>query len=371
MNSKKTILIIIVIGTIIGLVIMISNYYNYNNHLNSLNYSNKSIQEMEKLNITKLVIKKNKYSKTLETALNNNKFMYAALDLYMSLDYIEDGDDIENINDLVSKGYSNEQIITIFNKLGPDEIEDLLDHNIIIDIEKYLNLSYFNPYNLDRYLDYRDDNPELNINDIVTSVNIGLDFPYYVHVKEIDDPHDITVLVNKYRRLPSEFVPKNLLPIDSDCSNNGALLVKEARDAFNKVCHHMKNKGFSIKGTSGYRSYNYQYNLYNNYVNNDGVEKADTYSARPGHSEHQLGLAIDVSAEDNSIVKFQNSNEFRWLKNNAHKYGFIIRYPENKDSITGYKSEPWHYRYVGIDIATYIYENAITYDEYYIRFLNN
>lgn len=371
MDFKKTAIIIMLIIIIAGIIIIISNYFKYDNRLSKLNYSNKSIQEMKKLNIIKSIVKKNKYSKTLETALENNIYLSEALDLYVDIDKIENKDEVENINNLVNKEYSNEQIITIFNKLNYAEINELLSHNKIIDIEKYLNLNYFNPYNLDRYFDYKKNNPNLNIEDIVTFVNIGLDFPYYVNVKETDDPDNLTTLVNKYRKLPDNFIPKNLVPIDENCSTKETLLEKTARDAFHKLCQHMKNQGFNLLGASGYRSYNYQNNLYNNYVNKDGVENADSYSARPGHSEHQLGLAIDVASGDNNIDKFENSDEFEWLKNNAHKFGFIIRYPKDKEHITGYGYEPWHYRYVGVDIATYIFENSITYDEYYVRFINN
>ena len=123
--------------------------------------------------------------------------------------------------------------------------------------------------------------------------------------------------------------------------------------------------------SSPYRSYNRQNVLYNTYVKKDGESKADTYSARPGYSEHQTGLAFDLgTAENHDINEFVESKEFKWMKNNAHKYGFILRYPYGKKYITGYIYEPWHYRYVGIDAATYIYNNNITFEEYYAYFVN-
>ena len=107
-------------------------------------------------------------------------------------------------------------------------------------------------------------------------------------------------------------------------------------------------------------------NLYEKYVQRDGKALADTYSARPGHSEHQTGLTIDVVIDEEY---FKNTAEFRWLQKNAHKYGFILRYPEKADYITGYMFEPWHYRYVGVDAATEIYNLGITFDEYYTFFI--
>jgi D-alanyl-D-alanine carboxypeptidase len=112
---------------------------------------------------------------------------------------------------------------------------------------------------------------------------------------------------------------------------------------------------------SGFRSYSRQKTIYNNYVAIDGVTKADTYSARPGHSEHQTGLAFDVGAIDDN---YGNTAAGKWLANNAHKYGFIIRYPKGKTHITGYKYEPWHIRYIGTNHATTIYNKQITLEEY-------
>ena len=104
--------------------------------------------------------------------------------------------------------------------------------------------------------------------------------------------------------------------------------------------------------------------LYNNYVARDGKTEADTYSARPGHSEHQTALAIDVYNKTKSYLEFENTKEFIWMHENAHKYGFIIRFPKGKEHITGYKYEPWHIRYIGVDHATAIYNQQITLEEY-------
>ena len=122
--------------------------------------------------------------------------------------------------------------------------------------------------------------------------------------------------------------------------------------------------GLSIRVVSGFRSYNTQNNLYNNYVNRDGRAAADTYSARPGHSEHQTGLAADINLVDDS---FEYTSEGQWLNNNAYKYGFILRYPKGKTSETGYIYESWHYRYVGVDLATKLYNggNWISLENYF------
>ena len=172
-----------------------------------------------------------------------------------------------------------------------------------------------------------------------------------VKKKEIQVNSGITyingiLLVNKTYSLPSTYNP--------GVNNTANIALKQLQSAANTVGH-------NIPLISGFRSYSRQQTLYNNYVAKDGVAKADTYSARPGHSEHQSGLAFDVGAIDDN---YGNTPAGTWLKENAHKYGFIIRYLKGKEHITGYKYEPWHIRYVGIEHATNIYNQQITLEEY-------
>ena len=146
--------------------------------------------------------------------------------------------------------------------------------------------------------------------------------------------------------------------------------MSEARSAFEKLCGDAKEQGYTVRAMSAYRPYNYQVTLYQNYVDKDGQEAADTYSARPGFSEHQTGLVVDVDDASYSYTSFHKSPSFKWMQDNAHKYGFIMRYPEDKVDITGYSYESWHYRYVGVNIATKIHDEKITFDEYYFRYLD-
>ena len=119
--------------------------------------------------------------------------------------------------------------------------------------------------------------------------------------------------------------------------------------------------GLKIVCSSGFRSYDYQEQLYNNYVTTDGILTADTYSARPGHSEHQTGLAIDVNSISDDFI---GTAECEWLARNAHKYGFIIRYPKGKAAYTGFRYEPWHIRFLGVETATKVYESGLCLEEY-------
>ncbi|MDO5560327.1 MAG: M15 family metallopeptidase [Oscillospiraceae bacterium] len=158
---------------------------------------------------------------------------------------------------------------------------------------------------------------------------------------------DNIMIVNKTYSLPATYNP-------------GALDSK-VQSAFDEMSSDAKGKNLTIWIASGYRSYEDQKTLYDKYVAIDGQTEADTYSSRPGHSEHQTGLCFDLNTVEDS---FARTDEGKWVAENCWKYGFIIRYPEGKEDVTGYKYEPWHLRYVGKDIAKDIYDRKICLEEY-------
>ena len=191
-----------------------------------------------------------------------------------------------------------------------------------------------------------------------------IEHDFYNDINTIYDHKSYDFLVNKNNKLPKNYIPNDLELIDIKYSCKDKYLRKDARINFEKLAKDAKKEKFNIIAVSTYRNYNYQEKLYNNYVKDKGFYYADIASARPGHSEHQTGLSVDVADESLDYDNFEKTKEFYWMKNNAHKYGFILRYPKANFHITGFKYEPWHYRYVGTDIATYIYENNITLEEY-------
>lgn len=199
---------------------------------------------------------------------------------------------------------------------------------------------------------------------ILYFITMGKTDDFYENIKTIQNPNKLDVLVNKNNKLPENYVPDDLEYIDIKYSYENKQLKKEAKENFEKLSSDALALGFRIVATSAYRPYDYQKDLYEYYVKEKGQDYADLCSARPGHSEHQTGLAIDVEGSNRSYDDFEDAIEFNWMKENAHKYGFILRYPKGKERITGFKYEPWHYRYVGIEIATYIYEKNITLEEY-------
>lgn len=188
---------------------------------------------------------------------------------------------------------------------------------------------------------------------------------FYKNIKKVKNPEDILVLVNKNNKLSKNYVPNDLEKISLKYATEEKYLRKEAKVAFEKLSEEARLRNYKIVATSAYRSYEYQNKLYNYYVETKGKEYADLCSARPGHSEHQTGLSVDVMGSNNDYDLFEESKEFLWMKENAYKFGFILRYPKGKEKITGFKYEPWHYRYVGLEVATTIYQNNLTLEEYY------
>lgn len=171
---------------------------------------------------------------------------------------------------------------------------------------------------------------------------------------------DGILIVNKSFSLPSSYKPSSA----GNTYNCRDCLTEETRSAYNLMKEAASKDNINLFITSGFRSYANQNELYNNYVSRDGKAAADTYSARPGYSEHQTGLAFDVIKADSS---FDNTPEAKWLSQNCYKYGFIIRYPNGKTNVTGYKYESWHVRYVGKNLASKLYNNGdwITLEEYF------
>lgn len=191
-------------------------------------------------------------------------------------------------------------------------------------------------------------------------------------IQVVAQPNSIPVVVNKSLSLPENFVPQNLVylnvPFIFSGKSEKRMMRKEASIELERLFAGAKNEGVTLLGVSAYRSYQTQKALFERYVAIDGYEKARTYSAVPGTSEHQTGLAIDVTGGNGKCPAedcFAGTKEAAWLEQNAAKYGFIIRYPKGKDAITGYKYEPWHLRYVGKDVALDVSTQGITLEEYF------
>lgn len=231
-------------------------------------------------------------------------------------------------------------------------------------------IDYFKKEYLDRYIEYKKENTNLSDEQVIKNVNMNLDKEKYEYKQAAKYLNTEKILVNKYYYLEPNYVPENLEPIDNQYAVNNMKLVKIAKEAFEELAKAAKKENLSIIAMSTYRSYDYQVNLYNRYAQQDGKENADTYSGRPGHSEHQTGLAADVYNKTEPYTNFEKTKEFEWMQKHAHEYGFILRFPKDKVNETGYQFESWHYRYVGLESAKYIKEHNISLEEYYATIID-
>ncbi len=246
--------------------------------------------------------------------------------------------------------------------------------------DKNITINYLSKYNEPGYKAV--DNYDGDITDKVTvkeNVNTKKPGTYKINYKVSDSSGNYTtekriVVVNETKNTST--IKPDIKVKDGITYVNGILIVnktyslpknydpkvnKEALSALKNMQADASALGLDLTLVSAYRSYNTQKQLYNKYVKKDGEKKASTYSALPGHSEHQTGLAFDIGRVDSS---FENTNEAKWIDKNAYLYGFIVRYPKDKMEVTGYIYEPWHVRYLGIDIAKKVKQSGLTLEEY-------
>lgn len=233
----------------------------------------------------------------------------------------------------------------------------------------FKHISYYIESRASRYTEHASKHPLKSEEQIVLEVNMNHDFSFYENIQPAVMPNDPLVLCNKYYKLDASFIPTDLVDVkEGYYVNDGKTykLASSAHDAFIKMADAAKEEGLTLKIISAYRSNSFQANLYEKYKDRNGQTAADRFSARPGHSEHETGLAVDINDVSSA---FENTAEFKWLQNNAHKYGFILRYPKNSEHITGYMYESWHYRYVGETLAAELFSADITFDAYHATVL--
>ena len=262
---------------------------------------------------------------------------------------------------------SLEKVLTV--QILPDAREISIDLAVSSTAQNLLHLNtlkradYFCSDRLFRYASYLMHHADLDPKKAIALVNANLDKPFYSDVAMVADPGDLLVLCNKYSQLPKDYEPKDLQPM-----GDGYYLRAEAAEAYREMTQAAAKENLPFQLKSAFRSYATQQTLYNNSVSRLGQAEGEKVSARPGFSEHQTGLALDVTQPTGdyglSSASFEKTSQYAWICQHAHEYGFIQRYPQEKTDITGFIFEPWHYRYVGKDVAKLIYEQGITFEEY-------
>lgn len=241
--------------------------------------------------------------------------------------------------------------------------------------EPTTSLSYYLPSLQERYENYKASHLNLSNEDVITQVNMNLDYNFYEHIIIQTNPQTLNTLINKYYRLEDDFTPSNLIYINDGYTSTSDPAYKYRKHQMSQIVYDdfvtlrekCREKGISFYVVSGYRSTAAQEKSYHHMANTFSEAEADKTCSRPGHSEHTLGLACDVALDTYSFENIVNHPDYQWFSQIIADYGFIIRYPEGKDSLTGYSYEPWHLRYLGKDLAKKVTESKLTYDEYYAR----
>lgn len=353
--KKKFIILIALIIVIIILINPVTSIFKLKNK----GYSFMSSFKIYTIGETSRVLDSD-YSKTLDEVIDDDTFDKKYVGSYLITDFYEYEDFFVNLKTWLDLGYIPSDV-NVINKWNNKELNMKVSEKLIKDITSYLEFNFFKVEKLDRYLKYFNG----DYKDTIVKVNIGLDKNFYED-PEIVKEYSINVIVNKYNKLDASFAPTKLVELDK-CTDGEHYLSEEAKNAYDKLCAASLKDGLKLGVTSAYRSYDSQQSVYATYLKSNGQDYVNQYVATPGYSEHQTGLALDVKSMVSS--PFKTTKEHKWMINNAYKYGFILRYPEDKENITGYSAEAWHFRFVGEEAAAYINENNITYEEYCAMFL--
>ena len=306
-------------------------------------------------------------NKTLNAAFESKYFNEKYLDRYARIEYVKQKNLIKNINKLIKIGYSNDDIELILTHGDDSAVTRFTKRDKVKYLDEFFSIDYAKLDNYDRDVKFSDETGEDN-DYVVLYVNLNLDKEDYTDSVCVNK-FSYDMLINKHRFLSKDFVPDNLEKINSEYSNGNDLKAnKVAVNAFIAMAQDASRNGLSLVINSAYRSYSEQERIVDTYKNLYGDDYVNKYVARPGYSEHQTGLSFDIGSKNSNI--FSNSKEYQWILNNSYKYGFIHRFPKNAEDITGISNEPWHFRYVGKKIAKIIYENKMTLEEYYVKYLD-
>ncbi len=350
--------IVRVLLIILGLLFAVFLFYRFQIHsIKRIGYSEKAANEIL-FSWKKNYVEDIKYSKTLNKAFESDNYKEKYLKKYSMIDYYESDLLIDNINTMLNKGYSVIDINLVFSRGTQEEVLEFSKKDRVLYLEEFLEYDFSRLRLFDDYVAYSNDSGE---NAYTTIVYVNLNS----NKEEYKDPIIVSefstdMLVNKHFKLDDKFVPKDLVDIDTKYTDGDKLkLNREAYNAFKKMYKDNKN----IYINTAYRSFDDQTELCNYYKKLYGDSYVTKYVAKPRFSEHETGLAIDVASK-NSLT-FIKSDEYKWMIDNAYKYGFIYRFSDEFEKITGFRAEPWHYRYVGIDISKKIHDKEMSFEEYY------
>lgn len=271
---------------------------------------------------------------------------------------------------IMEVGYSKEEATKLIEKLPNKKLDQILTKKYNENYYQIVNQKYYKEKNFDKYIEYKEYHEKTSFEDVIAIVNVHANAGWYNETFKTNTNDNYLMLVNKFNYLENDYERIDLQNVSLQYSYAGNKVASIVIENFENMRNEVeKELGVRLMINSSYRSYKSQEEIYNEYKK-ISLKYADSYAARPGFSEHQTGLAIDITSLEHKTAKeFKESEEYAWLKENCYKYGFVLRYPENKEHITGYNTESWHFRYVGNKAAKIVHDENITFDEYYAFYI--
>lgn len=368
LKLKKPFMVVIRVITIILVIFLIlfSIYSYFMNQLHTLGYSKEASWNI-------LIKFKKDYivgignNKTLNAAFSSKYYKEKNLKHYSNISYVKQANLIKNINSLIKIGYSDSDISMIVTHGSDSDVSAFTKRKKVIYLEEYYTFKFAKLANYDRYVAYADATGDGDENTVVL-VNLDRDKEDYKEAP-VTKKFDFYVLVDKHHQLDKSFKATDLATIpDKYTATKDTKASKTIINAYINMYNAASKDGYGLIINSAYRSYQDQQELVDTYVKLYGQDYVNKYVALAGYSEHQTGLSLDIGSTTSKT--FVSSKEYNWMVDNSYKYGFIQRFPKKYEAITGFNNEAWHFRYVGLKIAKYIYLHDMSYDEYYARFLD-
>ncbi len=266
-------------------------------------------------------------------------------------------------------GYNESEIKVIKSKLKDEYIDKILKQKYNSELSELLKEKYFIFDNMDKYIEYKKENDDDDYTKVIAIINSEANIEWMDNERDADISKNELMLVNRIYGLSKDYEPEDIIDVPSKYAYSGKKISESIMEDIISLISAGKEAGYTFVVSDGYRSYSEQEKIYNSYVSSYGQSEADEIVARPGHSEYQTGLSFDLMPYNKVYEDPKISEEYLWLKDNAYKYGFIFRYETGKEDLTGFKASTWRLRYVGVSAATLIYNENITFEEYYAYFV--
>lgn len=352
---KSLVVCVLVLVLVIVGIVKVPGMVN-NSKLRTLGYSEETVKKINAEKLTSVILKNNYYSDYLAQCIDNGTIRKDYLFLYALVGDEREltDDDFLLYNRLLDFGYEQDQLENLFKNLKFFELTPLLIFDYQWDETEYIADCKKN----------RDHN---------SADAFSLDGDYLTEFKNVTTTTEVsdTLLVNNRYRVDASYAPTDLVDISTEYAADGQSLRKEAATAFLLLAKAALRNDTPFFASNTYVSYENQSAYYKSISSQVGSSLADVYTERPGFSEHQTGLAVNISATYESNANITDTGVYKFLVENANKYGFILRYPSAKAAITDKEDEPVHLLYLGKDLAAKVTASKLTYDEYYLLYLND